>query len=191
MPVKSDRLKELLGLLASLRSRPGMHPGEGSLDESRWAAIMIRDEFGEDAVRPLAGTLWFWDVLDPHNRDLTLVFGLRDPEIARRCKHRALAEVTWCLGRIPDSIPTLIGELASENGTLRACAALALGYLRATAAVEPLIDHLGDKDRKVVTTASSALKRITGKSFLFGAGDPRKWRAWWTKKKSSAAEQTR
>jgi hypothetical protein len=62
MPDRTDRLEELLGLLASLRSRAGIHPGEGSFDESRWAAIMIRNEFGMDAVRPLAARLSAWEI---------------------------------------------------------------------------------------------------------------------------------
>ena len=189
MPDRTDRLKELLGLLPSLHSRPGTHPGEGDFDESRWAAIMIKNEFGMDAVRPLAATLLFWEIFDPNDylmfRLMIRPLGFRNPEIAKRCKYRALAEATWCLSQIPGSIPVLIAELSNENATLRANAARALGYLRATAAVEPLIGRLEDGEKEVVAAASSALKRITGKSFLFGGSDPRKWRKWWSKRKGT------
>jgi hypothetical protein len=186
MPDDTEQLKQFLGLLASLQLRPG-HPGEDSYHESRWAAIMIRNLFGPRAVRPLASTLAFRETFDPGNRLVIRHAGFRDPETARRCKYRAIDEARWCLEQIDGSVGVLIADLGAEEAT----AACALGYLRSAAAVEPLADRLSDSNKEVAVVVSSALKKITGKSFWFGNRDPQKWRTWWNKKKDRVARRRR
>lgn len=189
MPDKEERLRKLLSLLPSLATRPGMKPGDGSFGESRWAAIRIRNEFGENAVLPLAATLSLWGNFDPSNYTMIRQFGFRDSEVARECKYTAISEAAWCLRQIPMGVKILLKELRSEESTRRRNVATALGAIGSTIAVEQLIDALTDTDKGVVEAACLALKRITGKSFLFSRGkDAGKWRKWWNKRQGHVAK---
>jgi len=176
-----DRFQTLIKTLSDPSPR---HPSEGSsFTEGRWAAIMLKNEFKEDTVIPVAAILSFWNGLNPDNQFLIRQFGFRNPEIARRCRNEGLANAVWCLEQIPVSGAILVGELKNEDAGSRLHSALALGFMRYSAAVEPLIDILSDSEKEVVDAAASALTRITGKSFVFGNKNPEKWKKWWHKNK--------
>lgn len=90
------------------------------------------------------------------------------------------------LGRIGDplamdSLTTSL--LNNKSESVRSAAAMALDLLRSPSAVEPLIKALNDHNKEVRNTAVTALKNITGKSFIFGKTNPQKWQKWWNNKK--------
>lgn len=183
---RTKRLKELLSLLPSLGSRHGIHPGEGPQSESEWAARMIRNEFGLEAVQPLAATLSGWEAVDPDNCPMIRQLGFRDSETARRCRSQAIWAAAWCLREIPGAASRLLHDLSNQDAEVRVIAIQTLGLLQARDAVEPIIVLLADQDEGIAVAACLALKRITGKSFWFGRRDPAKWQTWWNKKKQRA-----
>ena len=48
--------------------------------------------------------------------------------------------------------------------------------------MESLITAMSDSNEQVQKDALLALKKIRGRSFLFGNSNPEKWHKWWVKK---------
>lgn len=179
MPANEDRLRELVGLLGD--STPRDTGLSGSIPQGRWAVLRLEGEFKQEAVLPIAGALAFWTAFDPRNHVLMRATGHRDPQRAATWREVAIANATEALSRIPGSAELLRGELSSADSPRRRAAAVALGALRDRTVVASLIELLGDSDAEVVSAALTALRAITGKSFLFGGRDPEKWRRWWAR----------
>jgi HEAT repeat protein len=66
--------------------------------------------------------------------------------------------------RTPDKLEFLLTRLNHEHSGVRSCAATALGVLRDTRAVEPLLEHLrSDPSRRTREAAAVALGNIGDK----------------------------
>ncbi len=92
----------------------------------------------------------------------------------------------WSLALIGDgSVDPLIGVLQDKKSISRGDAAWALGNIKNTKAVEPLISALGEGDPVLSKDAHNALKKISGKEF---GPDPKEWREWWEKEKVSSEQ---
>ena len=74
------------------------------------------------------------------------------------------------------AIGSLITALKDENVTARRNAALTLGEIKHSSAIEALIAILKDKDSTVQSYSASALKKITGGNF---GRDAAKWQKWY------------
>ena len=75
-----------------------------------------------------------------------------------------------------NAVESLIACLRDENLGIRTNAAMALGNIGDTRAVEPLIESLNDHDEVMRSRASSALEEITGQDF---GQDASLWLDWW------------
>jgi len=80
-----------------------------------------------------------------------------------------------------------IAALKDTDPRVRRGAAFALGIIRDSRAVEPLIDALKDEYEQVQNRAISSLRQITGKDYDFGE-DPVKWQQWWEQNKDKFLE---
>ncbi len=97
-------------------------------------------------------------------------------DIERKTILRALIKI----GNL--SLKPMVSVLADIHlsSSVRKELAKALGELRNSNAVEPLITILKDENRRVRASAAKALKKITGQNF---GEDTIKWQEWWDKNK--------
>lgn len=106
------------------------------------------------------------------------------------------SEVRWetarALGNMtnPNAVPTLIKFLGSNNLNVREAAIELLGLIGDERAVQPLIKTLMDESQDIKEKAVQSLKKITGKSFLFGSKNPDKWARWFNKNAGLPKHQT-
>ena len=129
----------------------------------REVAIEAMGQLGSLAVETLLKLLRDWDVrrcaiaalgkirdervLDP------LMLQLRNDEFKDDAVDALVA-----LGE--PSVVRMIGALRDKDETVRKCAVLALGRIKSSEAIEPLITMLGDKDWFTRLTAAAALESI-------------------------------
>jgi len=185
---RQERLLELIQLLGDPTPRRVGTVDSGSIPEGRWAALTLVEQFKAEGVIRLAGMLRAWKRFDPNSPLMVRMFGFRSREHAKLWKHQAIFNAIHALSATASSRMILHHELTSEDAHRRECAAAALGAIGDRSAVEPLIDLLKDSNVEVSDAAFSALRRITGKSFVFGKKDPAKWRAWWAKRNPPVAK---
>jgi HEAT repeat protein len=72
--------------------------------------------------------------------------------------------------------PDLVKLLSQDNAQIRTASCFTLGKLKFLPAIPSLIDHLADKDKGVVQTASWALRNISGLQF---SADKSAWQTWY------------
>lgn len=137
-----------------------LHDGDWQVRE---VAIEAMGQVGSPAVETLLKLLRDWEVrkyaiaalgkirdervLDP------LMLQLRNDEF----KDDAI-DALVALGK--PSVERLIGALREKDENVRKCAVLALGRIKSSEAVDPLIELLGDKDWFTRLTAAAALEPI-------------------------------
>lgn len=120
--------------------------------------------------------------LGPGSAVPALVGALADKDDdVRQCARASLLRI--CTGQPSDSArDTLLSALKDPHPFVRASAIRAVAGLTFPGVMElvpTFIAALADSDKDVRESASAALGRITGKSFLFGSADPGKWQKWW------------
>lgn len=109
--------------------------------------------------------------------------GLRDPDALVR-----LLAVMCLKAFTGEEVElALLAALEDPDPEVSGNAAVALYATRPAQAMEHLIKRLADRERRAETAV--VLRKLTGKHFLFGATDSKKWRKWWAQHQPAGAQK--
>ena len=163
------KLKRLLEIYLSDEALTDLIDGLNDTDTHvRWCAVTALGCLGPGMAVP------------------ALLSALKDKDLSiRNVAKNSLSKI--CHGEPSDeALEALKSAFNDSDYFIRESAIRSLGSLKSVKVMEMIPDlilALNDNNKEICDAAASSLRGMTGKSFLFGNTDPKKWDKWWNDNK--------